>query len=141
MRRYVSLTSLCAIFMTLTGCVSTGATRLGAAAIRPAVDPETVVIYRTADQVPSTYDEIALVFAEGDHTFTKEERLYSTMRKKAATLGANALILDSVVEPQMEQRLSGKWWLEIGHALYTNVVNPPNRKGKALAIYVRPHSE
>jgi hypothetical protein len=141
MRRYVSLTSLCAIFITLTGCVSTSATRLGAAAIRPAVDPETVVIYRTADQVPSTYDEIALVFAEGDHTFTKEERLYSTMRKKAATLGANALILDSVVEPQIEQRLSGKWWLEIGHALYTNVVNPPNRKGKALAIYVRPRSE
>jgi len=141
MRRHVSLTSVCAIFMTLTGCVSTSATRLGVAAIRPAVDPETVVIYRTADQVPSAYDEIALVFAEGDHTFTKEERLYSTMRKKAATLGANALILDSVVEPQMEPRLSGKWWLEVGHALYTAVVNPPNRKGKALAIYVRPRAE
>jgi hypothetical protein len=141
MRRYMSLISVCAILITLTGCVSTGATRLGVAAIRPAVDPETVVIYRTADQVPSAYDEIALVFAEGDHTFTKEERLYSTMRKKAATLGANALILDSVVEPQMEQRLSGKWWLEIGHALYTSVVNPPNRKGKALAIYVRPRAE
>jgi len=139
--RYVFLTLVCTIFMTLTGCVSTSATRLGVAAIRPAVDPETVVIYRTANQVPSAYDEIALVFAEGDHTFTKEERLYRLIRKKVVILGANALILDSIAEPQIDQRLSGEWWLEIGHTLYTNVVNPPNRKGKALAIYVRPRAE
>jgi len=138
MRRYIYLIALYALLMSLTGCVSTSATRLGVAAIRPAVDPESVVIYRTADQVPGAYDEIALVFAEGDHTFAKEERIYNTMRKKAASLGANALILDSVVEPQMDERLSGKWWLEVGHALYTNIVNPPNRKGKAIAIYVLP---
>jgi len=111
MDRYVFLTLVCVIFMTLTGYVSTSATRLGVAAIRPAVDSETVVIYRTANQVPSAYDEIALVLAEGDHTFTKEERLYRLLRKKAVILGANALILDSIVEPQMDQRLSGKWWL------------------------------
>lgn len=138
MPRSVRLVALCALLATLTACVSASATRLGKSAIRPAIDPETVVIYRTADQVSGRYDEVALLNAEGDHTFAKEERLYNKMRKKAADLGANALILDSVIEPEKEERMSGKWWLEIGHAVYTSVINPPNRKGKAIAIYVYP---
>lgn len=138
MLRPLRLVAVCVLLVTLTGCVSASATRLGKAAIRPAIDPETVVIYRTADQVPGRYDEVALLNAEGDHTFAKEERLYSKMRKKAASLGANALILDSVIEPEKDERMSGKWWLEIGHAVYTSVINPPNRKGKAIAIYVYP---
>lgn len=138
MPRSARLLVLSALLVALTGCVSASATRLGKAAIRPAVDPETVVIYRTADQVPGRYDEVALLNAEGDYTIAKEERIYAKMRKKAATLGANALILDSIIEPEKEERMSGKWWLEIGHALYTNVINPPNRKGKAIAIYVYP---
>lgn len=126
------------LFFAFTGCVSTSATRLGTAPIRSAIDSDSVVIYRTADQVPGRYEEVALLNAEGDHTFAKEERLYNKMRKKAASLGANAIILDSVIEPEREDRMSGKWWLELGHTIYSNVINPPNRKGKAIAIYVYP---
>lgn len=127
-----------ALLVVMTGCVNTSATRLGAAPIRPAINAEAVIIYRTADQVPGRYEEVALINAEGDHTFAKEERLYKNMREKAASLGANAIILDSVIEPEREERMSGKWWLELGHAVYSTVINPPNRKGKAIAIYVLP---
>lgn len=126
------------LLFALAGCVSTSATRLGTAPIRPAIDSESVVIYRTADQVPGRYEEVALLNAEGAHNFAKEERLYNKMRKKAASLGANAIILDSVIEPERDERMSGKWWLELGHAVYSSVINPPNRKGKAIAIYVYP---
>jgi hypothetical protein len=120
----------------LTGCVSSRSTRIGTAPIRPAVAVEQVVIYRTADQVDGRYEEVALLNAAGDHTFASEERLYQSLRKEAADLGANAIILDQVIEPNVEPRMSGKWWLEVSHAVYNNVINPPNRRAKAIAIYV-----
>lgn len=120
----------------LTGCVSSRSTRIGTAPIRPAVAAEQVVIYRTADQVDGRYEEVALLNAAGDHTFASEERLYKSLRKEAADLGANAIILDQVIEPNVEPRMSGKWWLEVSHAVYNNVINPPNRRAKAIAIYV-----
>lgn len=119
-----------------TGCVSSRSTRIGTAPIRPAVAAEQVVIYRTVDQVDGRYEEVAILSAAGDHTFAHEERLYKSLRKEAAEIGANAIILDEVIEPNLEPRMSGKWWLEISSAVYNNVINPPNRRAKAIAIYV-----
>lgn len=120
----------------LEGCVNARATRLGTAPIRPAIAPEQVVIYRTADQVEGRYQEVAILTARGAHTFAEEERLYKHMRIEAAKIGANAIILDSIVEPEKTELISGKWWLSAGQALYRTAINPPDRKGRAIAIYV-----
>lgn len=130
------LLTIAVLLMAVSACVSSRSTRIGTAPIRPAVEVEQVVIYRTSDQVEGRYEEVALLNADGDHTFANEERLYKSLRKEAAELGANAIILEEVIEPNLEPRMSGKWWLEISSAVYSNVINPPNRRAKAIAIYV-----
>lgn len=59
--------------LVLTGCVTTNASMLGTAtAVRPAVPPQSVALYRTAEQVPSRYEEVALLNSTGDSGFTDE---------------------------------------------------------------------
>ena len=61
--------------LTMVGCVAVNATQLGTVTHRPAVPPERVAIYRTAEQVPSRYEEVALLNATG------ESGMHSGMRK------------------------------------------------------------
>jgi len=111
----------------LTGCVSVSATRLEAGPPRPAVTPDKVRIYRTAQQVGRPYDEVALLTASGDYSMTNESQMYEGMRKKAAAVGANGVVLDAVSEPTTGQRVAQAF-----------LGTPAQRKGKAVAIYIDP---
>jgi hypothetical protein len=122
--RRIFVTSLTAFVV---ACVSTQAVRLGSGPIRPPVPADRVAIYRTADQVPGKYEEVALLSSSGDYSMTSEEEMYKSMRKKAGELGANAVILDAVSEPST----GGK----VAHAIFGV---GGERTGKALAIYVLP---
>jgi hypothetical protein len=106
-------------------CVSTNAMRLGTAPIRPPVPEDRVAIYRTADQVPGKYEEVALLNSTGHYSMTNEEKMFKSMRKKAGELGANAVILDAVTEPSAGGKVTSAIFGVGGE-----------RKGKALAIYV-----
>ena len=110
----------------LTACVSVQSTRLGDGVIRPPVSPDGVAIYRTADQVRSHYEEVALLSAAGDYNGTTEEGMYKEMRKKAGAMGANGIILDSVSEPSTGAKVASALLL-----------TSANRTGKAVAIYVQ----
>jgi hypothetical protein len=81
---------------TLSGCVSTNSVMLGRAKPGEPIDPSAVAIYRSAAQAPAGYREIALIHAAADSGFTDERRMYLSMRREAARLGANALILDGL---------------------------------------------
>jgi hypothetical protein len=116
-----------ALILSLPGCVTTNATRLGGGPTRAQVDPENVVLYRTAEQVPGRYEEIAILHSEGEASWTNEEGMYNSMRKKAGELGANAVILEAVEEPSAGAKVAGAF-------LGTGA----ERKGKAIAIYVFP---
>ena len=111
----------------LGACVTTKATRLGTGAIRPMVPEQQVAIYRSAAQVPACYEEVALLTSSGDASMTDEEKMFSSMRKKASEVGANGVILDAVTEPGTGAKVA-------------NVLlgTSANRKGKALAIFVFP---
>lgn len=114
----------------LAGCVSTNATMLGSAtAVRPKLAPTEVRIYRTADQVKSKYEEVALINAAGQAGSTNEAKMLDAMRKKAAEVGANGLILDAISEPSAGAKIAG--------ALFGTGAE---RKGKAVAIFVFPDS-
>jgi hypothetical protein len=109
----------------ISACVSTQATRLGNGTIRPPVSPDQVAIYRTADQVPGKYEEVALLSSKGDYSMTDEEKMYRSMREKAGEMGANAIILQSVQEPGTGSK--------VAKAL---IGLSANREGKSLAIFV-----
>lgn len=112
------------------GCVTTNATMLGSAtAVRPKLAPTEVRIYRTADQIKARYEEVALINAAGQAGSTNEAKMLEAMRKKAAEVGANGLILDAISEPSAGAKIAGAF-------LGTGA----ERKGKAVAIYVFPDS-
>lgn len=110
----------------LAGCVTTNATMLGSTtAVRPKLAPSEVRIYRTADQVKGKYEEVALINASGPTGSTNESEMLEAMRKKAASVGANGLILDAISEPSAGAKVAG--------ALFGTGTE---RKGKAVAIFV-----
>ena len=75
-----------AVLVVSLACVSTNATRLGTSPIRPAISPDVVAIYRTAAQVPGKYEEVALLNSTGESSWTNEEKMMNSMRKKAGEL-------------------------------------------------------
>lgn len=106
-------------------CVSVNATRLGLAPERPIVPADQVIIYTTADKVPGKYEEVALLNAAGSSTWTTESGMYEAMKKKAGEYGANGIILDAMSEPSAGAKIAG--------AIFGI---SPERKGKAIAIYI-----
>jgi hypothetical protein len=119
--------ALLAAVLATAACVSTNATRLGGAAAHAPVPESSVVIYRTAAQVPRKYEEVALLNSTGESSYTNEDKMFRSMKKKAGQLGANAIILDAVSEPSAGAKIAGAF-LRTG----------AQRKGKAIAIYVEP---
>ena len=109
----------------IAGCVSVQSTRLGAGLIRAPVTPDQVAIYRSAAQVGGQYEEVALMSAAGDYGSTNEEQMYKKMREKAAAMGANGIILESITEPTTGAKVAQA-------LLWTSA----ERKGRAVAIYV-----
>ena len=108
-------------------CVSTEAIRIGTPTARPVVFWQNVVVYTKADQVLSKYEEIALLTSTADEYIT-QQGMINSMKKKAGSLGANAIILDAFSEPSDVTKIAS--------ALLPAV--SAERKGKAMAIFVFP---
>jgi hypothetical protein len=88
---------------------------------------ESVAIYRTASQVPGKYQEVALLNSKGESSWTDEAAMFRSMRKKAAEMGANAIILDAVSEPSAGAKVAS--------AIFGTGAE---RKGRAIAVLVLP---
>jgi hypothetical protein len=87
--------------------------------------PEAVTLYSSADKVPGQYREVALLNSTGSTGFTSEGGMVKSMRKKAAAVGANGIILQDIKEPNAATKVVGAF-LGTGS----------ERKGKSVAIYV-----
>jgi hypothetical protein len=122
--------SLLLISLSLISCVTTKAVTLGAPTNvqRQPVPWDKVAVYRTAEQVPGKYEEVALLVATGDSLWTSEGGMWKSLQKKAGARGANAIILDAMSEPSAVAKVASAF-LGVGGA---------DRKGKAIAIYVSP---
>lgn len=112
--------------LVLAACMHTNATMLSTTT-RPAIDPSAVTIYTSADKVPSKYDEVALIDAHGDDALTSYHQMIESMRKKAAGVGANGLILSTDSDAGTVAK--------VAHVL---VGTSADRKGKSIAIWVYP---
>jgi len=112
------------------GRVHTNATVLNPGAMsRVRLCPEAVVICRTQDQAKAPIKEIALLHASGESTWTTEPGMLNALRKKAAEMGANGVILSGVKNPSAGAEVAGAF-------LGTGA----NQRGEALAIYVHADS-
>ena len=127
MKKTLTVGFICLFF---SACVSTNAIRLGTTPQRPSIPADQVAVYRTAEQVPGKYEEIALLNSAGSSGWTTEAGMFNSMKKKAGSLGANAIILDAVSEPSAGAKIAAAF-------LGTSA----ERKGKAIAIFIFPEEE
>ena len=111
----------------LAGCVSTHSTQLGSAQMLSPVPAQSVTFYRSADQVTHPYSEVARLNSSGDWMLTNKKKMFASMRREAAKLGADGVILESVKEPNPAIKVA---------AAVLHVSVP--RKGSALAILTSP---
>lgn len=119
-----TLTRLCPI-LALTACVSTNAALLDPTVKLAPVCPEGVALFTTAERVGSAYTEVAILNSTGESGMTSEEGMYNSMRKKAASLGANGIILNSIKEPSAGSKI-------VGSLFGTGA----ERKGSSIAIHI-----
>lgn len=87
---------------------------------------EAVTVYDSYGEIASDYREVALLETEGNAVWTRDSDLRRSMQKKAAELGANAIIVDPTTHTKETVKL-------IGAAVGSG---DADRKGKAVAIFV-----
>jgi hypothetical protein len=90
----------------LAGCISTNAVRLGEPTQYPAVKPEEVKVFLQEADVKADFDKIAIINAEGNYTWADDEKMVDAMKKKAAKLGANAIIIGEFKDPSTIEKIA-----------------------------------
>lgn len=101
MRRIAGIATL----LLATACVKTQV-ESGPSPVRAAVAPESVAVLRS-DAGIARFEEIATVRASGDGRYVGEVQLIAKLREQAGRLGANALIVDSLMLPSAGRALLG----------------------------------
>jgi len=95
-----------------------------------------IKLYTVPDRVPRPYQEVALLSSVGKTSYSGEGDMIKSMREKAAKVGANGIILDSIAEPSALAKIAGDV-AQIGAQATGQIATiSAERKGKAMAIYV-----
>lgn len=87
---------------------------------------DAVPIYPGSQDVPYDYYEVALITAEGNSVYKGQGDLMKAIRNEAAGVGANGVIMNSLVATHATVKV-------IGAALGSN---DAERKGRAIAIWM-----
>ena len=118
----VLLIGLAAVAMS--GCVQTKATMLSPKEY-PKLEPSEVTIYLSEEDIPGRFERVALITSEGNTQYTRQDQMYESIRKKAAQVGANGVLLGKVDEPSNGAKIAGAF-LGTGST----------RRSEMVAIYV-----
>jgi len=95
--------SLAAVIF-LTGCVTASVTRLDNTKREP-IDPSQVTIYLEEKDVPAEYEKMAVIDLSA-MSGMKEKKIYEKAREKAAEMGANGILHQSVEEAGTGERIA-----------------------------------
>lgn len=87
-------------------CTRTNVTPLNLQASYARTCPEAIVVYTSTDRVRGEYDEIALLNSSGSTDWTSERGMVTSMRKKAADVGATAIVLNHIQEPSAGAKIA-----------------------------------
>ena len=85
-----------------------------------------IAVYNSRADVPYDYYELAWIQAEGNSVWTTDNQLQTQIRNGAAKVGANAVIVNPVVQSKSAVKVLGE---AIG-------ANSATQKASALAIYM-----
>ena len=118
---------LCAV---VTALFTGACTRTNAALIDNSIHlaptcPDAVKLYTSPESVGGPYREVALLNATGSTGWTSEAGMVKSMRKKAASVGANGIIMGNIAEPGAGAKVAA--------AIFGASAE---RKGKSVAIFV-----
>jgi hypothetical protein len=98
--------------------------------------PAAIKLYTVPDRVEQPYREVALLNSSGQTSYSSEGDMIKSMREKAATVGANGIILGGIDEPSAMAKIAGRV-AQIGAEATGHVSDiDAERKGRAVAIYV-----
>jgi hypothetical protein len=131
-----------ALFSTflLVGCASSSVL-VGSS--RPPIDPSQVRIYLDP---PPTYEKVALLDAGSRNSWAitdqgKTNKVMERLKREAAELGANGILIGGLGDQQVGSVGSGQAW-GYGNTAYGLGVSSGvfQKKGSGLAIYVPPQS-
>jgi len=114
---------LCAL--TACGTRANIVARNSALALAPTC-PEAVAAYGDRDQVPYDYYEVALITGEGNSVYTGNGDVLKSVRKQAASVGANGVVVDSLRATHATVKI-------LGAALGGK---DADRKARAIAIWM-----
>lgn len=89
----------------LNGCVTSSVTRLNDMQRDP-ISPSQVTIYLEEQDIPSEYQEMALIDISGSSGWTDQSDIYKKARKKAAEIGANGVLYRSYEEAGTGERVA-----------------------------------
>ncbi len=106
--------------------VRTHTTDISPSVTRAATCDEAVDTYTSRAAVPHDYYELAWISAEGNSVYTSDGKIVAQIKKKAADVGANGIIVNDFTEPKATTKV-------IGAAVGANTADV---KTSALAIYM-----
>ena len=102
MKRFSQFIACVVLLLTSAGCNITSGSRIVVGNARPAIAPESVKIYI---RPPAKFEEIAILNATSRNAFASDQSLTDSallqMRKDAAKLGANGVLLSGVGNEQI----------------------------------------
>jgi hypothetical protein len=124
MNRFRVMAQLLALVL-LTACVQTNASLMDTSIHLQRTCPTAVRIYSTPARVGVEYQEVALLNSTGVSEFTNESGMMTSMRNKAAEVGATGIIMGNIDEPSAGAKVAAQVF-----GVSTE------RKGKSVAIYV-----
>lgn len=87
--------------------------------------PDGVKLFRSESEIDSPYRAVALLRAQASTSYSSEAAIIEALREKAADVGGNGVVLESVREPGALTQI-------IGEVAKTGTL----RKGDALAVYI-----
>jgi hypothetical protein len=101
-------------------------TDLNPSVSRPATCAAAIAVYNSRADVPYDYYELAWIQASGNSVWTTSNQLQTQIRNGAAKVGANAVIVNPVVQSKSTVKILGE---AVG-------ANSATAKATALAIYM-----
>lgn len=109
----------------LGACVQTNAAVLDVTAQRAPICPNGVKIFTDTAQIGGPYQAVALLNSTGESTWTSEQQMLESQRRKAAEVGANGVLFTAIQEASSGAKVAAAF-------LGTGT----QRKGRSTAIYV-----
>ena len=107
---------LCGFVLLGLNCLHTDAIRLDSSTQYPPVPSEDVRIFTTEEELEKfDYVKVAVITSKGDSNWTRRVKMIESMREKAGSLGANAILLPNFNEPGSGTKLLGA---VLGQAVY-----------------------